>query len=105
MAITWLGHATVLIEMDGVRLLTDPVLRHRIGPLVRVAPEPAPSGTVDCVLLSHLHADHTDLRSLRGVSRSGPIVAPHPGAGLAVRATGWTTWSTCAWARRSRCVI
>jgi L-ascorbate metabolism protein UlaG (beta-lactamase superfamily) len=30
--ITWLGHATVLIEMDGLRILTDPVLRHRIGP-------------------------------------------------------------------------
>ena len=78
-AITWLGHATVLVEMDGVRLLTDPVLRHRIGPLVRVVPEPAAVGTVDGVLLSHLHADHTDLRSLRGVSRSGPIVAPYPG--------------------------
>jgi L-ascorbate metabolism protein UlaG (beta-lactamase superfamily) len=79
LAITWLGHATVLIEMDGVRLLTDPVLRHRIGPLVRIVPEPLSVGTVDGVLLSHLHADHTDLRSLRGVNRVGPIVAPHPG--------------------------
>src|SRR5437764_7702512 len=38
--ITWVGHATVLIEMDGVRLLTDPVLRHRIGPLVRLVRDP-----------------------------------------------------------------
>jgi L-ascorbate metabolism protein UlaG (beta-lactamase superfamily) len=79
LAITWLGHATVLIEMDGVRVLTDPVLRHRIGPLVRIVPEPDALGTVDCVLLSHLHADHTDLRSLRGLDCTGPIVAPHPG--------------------------
>jgi L-ascorbate metabolism protein UlaG (beta-lactamase superfamily) len=79
LAITWLGHATVLIEMDGVRVLTDPVLRHRIGPLVRIVPEPETVGTVDCVLLSHLHADHTDLRSLRDVDSAGPIVAPHPG--------------------------
>ena len=61
------------------RLLTDPVLRHRIGPLVRIVPEPLSVGTVDGVLLSHLHADHADLRSLRGVNRSGPIVAPYPG--------------------------
>ena len=47
LSITWLGHATVLIEMDGVRLLTDPVLRHRIGPLVRVVPDPAPVGPAD----------------------------------------------------------
>ena len=79
LAITWLGHATVLIEMDGVRLLTDPVLRHRIGPLVRIVPEPDGVGAVDGVLISHLHADHADLRSLRGVQSSGPIVAPYPG--------------------------
>ena len=78
LAITWLGHATVLIEMDGVRVLTDPVLRHRIGPLVRIAPEPDALETVDCVLLSHLHADHADVRSLRGLDRSGPLVAPRP---------------------------
>lgn len=79
LAITWLGHATVLIEMDGVRLLTDPVLRHRIGPLVRIVPEPDGVGAVDGVLISHLHADHADLRSLRGVQSAGPIVAPYPG--------------------------
>ncbi|MBV9414322.1 MAG: MBL fold metallo-hydrolase, partial [Solirubrobacterales bacterium] len=56
--ITWFGHASVLIEMDGVRMLTDPVLRHRIGPLVRVVPDPDGVGPVDCVLISHLHADH-----------------------------------------------
>lgn len=77
-AITWLGHATVLIEMDGVRVLTDPVLRHRIGPLVRIVPDPAAVGTVDGVLISHLHADHADLRSLRGVSGEAPVVAPYP---------------------------
>jgi L-ascorbate metabolism protein UlaG (beta-lactamase superfamily) len=79
-AITWLGHATVLIEIGGVRLLTDPVLRSRVGPLVRIAPgiDPQAVGRVDCVLLSHLHADHTDIRSLRALSRSGPVLAPYP---------------------------
>lgn len=79
LAITWLGHATVLIELDGLRVLTDPVLRHRIGPLVRVVPEPEAVSPVDSVLVSHLHADHADLRSLRAVQRRGTLVAPHPG--------------------------
>jgi L-ascorbate metabolism protein UlaG (beta-lactamase superfamily) len=79
LAITWLGHATVLIEVDGVSVLTDPVLRDRIGPLVRVAPsvEPDAVGAVDAVLLSHLHLDHTDIPTLRAVARCGPVVAPY----------------------------
>jgi L-ascorbate metabolism protein UlaG (beta-lactamase superfamily) len=73
LAITWLGHATVLIELDGTRLLTDPVLGRRVGPLVRVAGTTVDAsglGRVDCVLLSHLHADHADLGSLRGLGAS-----------------------------------
>ena len=81
-ALVWLGHATVLIDLDGVRLLTDPVLRDRIGHLRRIAPPIAPSevGVVDCVLLSHLHADHTDIPTLRALERAGPIAAPAPAA-------------------------
>lgn len=80
--LSWLGHSTVLIELDGVRLLTDPVLRSRIGHLVRIAPaiDASQVGVIDCVLLSHLHADHADIRTLRAVERSGPIVA-HASAG------------------------
>jgi len=83
MTITWLGHATVLLELDGVRLITDPVLCDRIGPLVRIAPrvDVEAIGRVDCVLLSHLHADHADLRSLRDLADDAtPILAPR-GAG------------------------
>jgi L-ascorbate metabolism protein UlaG (beta-lactamase superfamily) len=78
LAITWLGHATVLVEIDGVRIITDPVLRRRIGPLVRIAPDAHFAGPVDCVLLSHLHADHADLTTLRSLDRSGPLLAPYP---------------------------
>lgn len=77
LAITWLGHATVLVEMDRIRMITDPVLRDRVGPLVRIAPTVQPVGTVDGVLLSHLHADHTDLPTLRVLDRSGPVIVPH----------------------------
>jgi L-ascorbate metabolism protein UlaG (beta-lactamase superfamily) len=86
--ITWLGHATVLIELDGVRLLTDPVLGRRIGPLVRVSGAPVDStglGPIDSVLLSHLHADHADLGSLRRLH--APVIAPS-GAGDWLRGAG-----------------
>jgi L-ascorbate metabolism protein UlaG (beta-lactamase superfamily) len=84
MEITWLGHASVLIEVDGVRLLTDPALRDRLGPLGQIGPlaRIAPLGgidppeRVDAVLLSHLHADHTDLPTLRAIARSVPVIAP-----------------------------
>ncbi|HTX13214.1 MAG TPA: MBL fold metallo-hydrolase [Solirubrobacteraceae bacterium] len=78
LAITWLGHATVLIELDGHRIITDPVLRNRIGPLIRIGPRPQLLESVDCTLLSHLHADHADLPSLRTLSQSGPVLAPCP---------------------------
>lgn len=81
MKITWLGHATVMLELDGVVILTDPVLRDRVGPLIRIASSSAPPRDPDCVLLSHLHADHADVPSLRRVARSVPLVAPVGSAG------------------------
>lgn len=82
MDVEWLGHATVLIEMDGTRVLTDPLLRKRVGPLVRVVPpaHPDPLRDVDAVLLSHLHGDHAQPASLRLVTRSGPLIAPRGAA-------------------------
>jgi L-ascorbate metabolism protein UlaG (beta-lactamase superfamily) len=81
-AITWLGHATTLIELDSVRLVTDPVLGGRIGPLVRIAAAPPPDALerIDGVLLSHLHADHADLPSLRELGHV-PVLAPRPAGG------------------------
>lgn len=76
LAITWLGHATVLIEMDGVRVLTDPVLRRHLGPLGRVRPISPLRAPVDCALLSDLHRDHTDLPTLRVLARNGPLIVP-----------------------------
>jgi len=76
LAITWLGHATVLLEMDGTRLLTDPLLRRRPGLLSRVAPPTPLRAPVDGVLLSDLHRVHTDLPTLRGLPRTGPLIVP-----------------------------
>jgi L-ascorbate metabolism protein UlaG (beta-lactamase superfamily) len=76
LAVTWLGHSSTLIELDGVRLMTDPILRERIGPLVRIAPRvpPEPVRAIDAALISHLHADHADLSSLRRLGAH--IIAP-----------------------------
>ncbi|HEX8856322.1 MAG TPA: MBL fold metallo-hydrolase, partial [Thermoleophilaceae bacterium] len=90
-SITWPGHATVLIELDGMRILTDPVLRRRIGPLTRIGPPvPADAGErIDLVLLSHLHADHADLPSLRRLAGSAHLVVPR-GSGPWLRTKGLT---------------
>jgi len=87
--LTWLGHATALVELDGVRALTDPVLRDRIGPLVRVAPPPRDEDVagIGVVLLSHLHCDHADLPSLKRLGASTPVIAPR-GAGAWLEAQG-----------------
>jgi L-ascorbate metabolism protein UlaG (beta-lactamase superfamily) len=79
--VTYVGHGTVLAELDGVRLLTDPVLRSRVGPLRRQGAPPAPAlvEDLDAVLISHLHHDHADLPSLRTIDRGVPLLGP-PGA-------------------------
>jgi L-ascorbate metabolism protein UlaG (beta-lactamase superfamily) len=64
-----------------VRVLTDPVLRGRVGPLIRIAAPVDALEPVDAVALSHLHADHADMPTLRRLERSGPLVAPRPAAG------------------------
>ncbi|HEY5815880.1 MAG TPA: MBL fold metallo-hydrolase, partial [Solirubrobacterales bacterium] len=85
--VTWVGHATVLAELDGARLITDPVLRARVGPLRRHGPPPAPGATkgLDAVLISHLHHDHADLPSLRRIDREVPVLAAPGSAGLLER--------------------
>ncbi len=79
--VTYVGHGTVLIDVDDTRLLTDPFLRKRLGPLVRHGATPAPATTdaLDAVLVSHLHRDHADLGSLRRLGRGVPLLVP-PGS-------------------------
>lgn len=79
--LVFVGHATVAVDLDGTRLLTDPFLRTRLGPLRRHGP-PAPRAALedlDAVLISHLHRDHADLPSLRRLG-DVPMLVP-PGAG------------------------
>jgi L-ascorbate metabolism protein UlaG (beta-lactamase superfamily) len=80
--LTYIGHATVLIEMDGLRILTDPLLRNRVS-LLRRFPPPIDSvfyQDIDAVLISHLHIDHLDLPSLQQLDRGTQFFLPD-GAG------------------------
>jgi L-ascorbate metabolism protein UlaG (beta-lactamase superfamily) len=88
--ITFVGHSTVLIELDGVRVLTDPVLRSRVLHLVRRGPaaEPRAIVDVDLILISHMHHDHFDPPSLRGIDRRAELVVPR-GAGRSAEKLGF----------------
>ncbi|HJL17171.1 MAG TPA: MBL fold metallo-hydrolase [Sandaracinaceae bacterium LLY-WYZ-13_1] len=91
--ITWLGHSSVLIDLDGYRLLTDPVFGPRSGPVswagpkrfhpVPIAPESLPP--LDAILVSHDHYDHLDyptVRALAGREETTWITALGVGAHL-----------------------
>jgi L-ascorbate metabolism protein UlaG (beta-lactamase superfamily) len=88
LTIDFVGHSALVIELDGVRLLTDPATRARIGPLQRIVPVPTRRelAGIDAVLLSHLHWDHLDVPSLRDLGRSTRIVVP---AGTWMRGVGF----------------
>jgi L-ascorbate metabolism protein UlaG (beta-lactamase superfamily) len=81
--VTWLGHSTVLIELAGVRLLTDPVLRGRLLHMKRVAPavDPALLSGLGAVLISHMHHDHFDVPSLRLLERGATQLVVPAGSG------------------------
>ncbi len=78
--ITWLGHSTMLIEIDGRRVLTDPVFSERSGPSSYVGPRrfhppPIPLASLpplDAVLISHDHYDHLDDETITALAETVP---------------------------------
>lgn len=81
-SITYLGHATLLIEMDETRLLTDPILRRRVAHLHRKVPLFSVEEEIDAVLISHLHWDHLDMPSLRRLDMDTHLIVPKGSAAL-----------------------
>lgn len=81
-ALTYVGHAAVLADLAGARVLTDPFLTARLGHLRRQVAPPAGSGPLDAVLISHLHRDHLHVPSLRRLDRSAALIVPAGAAGL-----------------------
>jgi L-ascorbate metabolism protein UlaG (beta-lactamase superfamily) len=80
MRVTYIGHATLLIEMGGLTLLTDPNFDPKLG---RVLPRVSAPGIaldalpkIDAVLLTHAHADHLSFDSLDRLPSSAPVYAP-----------------------------
>jgi len=96
----YIGHATVLIDIGRVRVLTDPILRDRLFFLQRHGPNPAPDlleeRPPDLVILSHLHYDHTDLPSLRGLHHATPLIAPRGTGKYLKRNTGLEIYEVTA---------
>jgi L-ascorbate metabolism protein UlaG (beta-lactamase superfamily) len=86
--VRYVGHATVLLDLPGVRVLTDPFLRERLGLLRRHGPVPLPAaiGPIDIVLISHAHPDHFDRRSLRAIVGDPLVIAPRGLGGMIRRA-------------------
>ncbi len=88
-SVTWVGHATALLDLDGHRVLTDPLVTKRVAHLRRRRPDPAPETyDVDTVLLSHVHLDHLHLPSLRRLRPSAHVVTP-AGSGHLLRKAGF----------------
>jgi L-ascorbate metabolism protein UlaG (beta-lactamase superfamily) len=83
--VRFVGHATTLIELGGVRILTDPFLRSRLGPLERHGDIPDPADLeADVVVISHGHPDHLDARSLARLPGRPALVVPR-GLGARLR--------------------
>jgi len=103
--VTFIGHATVLVELNGRFFLTDPVFSPRIPAVKREVPpgigmEELPPLTA--VLISHAHYDHMDLASLERLPADVPIVLPSGTRGLAaplgerrfVELATWKSWES-----------
>jgi len=78
MEVTYIGHATVLININGVRIVTDPLLRNQVLHLRRQKRliDPSVVRNLDAVLISHAHWDHLDLPSLKLLGLSTPLIVP-----------------------------
>ncbi|PXV56120.1 L-ascorbate metabolism protein UlaG, beta-lactamase superfamily [Dyella jiangningensis] len=93
---TWLGHSTVLLEIDGVRVLTDPVWGERASPFSFMGPkrfQPVPVDIaalppLDAVLISHDHYDHLDYPSIRALAKLQVPFITSLGVGVHLEAWG-----------------
>ncbi len=93
-SITWVGHATMLAQLGGLNLITDPVFSERVSPLSFIGPKRhAPPGLtlaqlphIDVVLISHNHYDHLDDTSVR------TLAAQQGGSPLFVVPLGIKAW-------------
>jgi len=83
--LTWLGHSTFLLQVDGVNILTDPIFSNRASPVSFAGPERTTPPAllieelphIDYVLISHNHYDHLDKKSVKSLQAKQPASPPH----------------------------
>jgi L-ascorbate metabolism protein UlaG (beta-lactamase superfamily) len=110
---TWIGHSTVVLRIDGLLVVTDPVFSRRIG--INIGPvtvglkrlvEPAVTlrnlPTPDLILLSHAHMDHFDLPSLRKLANSRTTVVTARNTGDLLRANRYAAIHELGWGETVR---
>lgn len=104
--ITWVNHATLLVQIDGVNILTDPVWSYRVSPVSWAGPRRhrAPGirfedlPPIDIVAVSHNHYDHMDVATLRRlVERNAPIIACGLGNGTFLQREGMSGTKELDW--------
>lgn len=99
-SVTWLGHASCLITIAGISVLTDPI-DGGIGNLMqRALPAPLPFGKlphVDVIIISHNHRDHLDVVTLRSLAHFNPIVLVPAGDKALVSSLGFHRVSELHW--------
>jgi L-ascorbate metabolism protein UlaG (beta-lactamase superfamily) len=97
MRVTWIGHATVLVQTEGLNILTDPIWSDRASPFSFVGPKRARAPGVrfedlpkiDLVLVSHNHYDHLDLPTLKRLwERDRPLIVTSLGNDTILRDEG-----------------
>ena len=96
MLVTWIGHATVLVQTQGLNILTDPIWSERTGPFGRGPKRVAAPGVafddlpkIDLVLVSHNHYDHLDKPTLKRLwARDRPLIVTSLGNDSIIRQIG-----------------
>lgn len=102
-SLTWIGHATFLVQLGGLNIVTDPVWAGRMGFAKRLAPPGMEVGRmppVDVIVISHGHYDHLHIGSLRALARGRklqPLLLVPEGLGSMLRRKGFTRVEEFAW--------
>lgn len=113
LTVSWLGHATTLINFYGTTILTDPVLFDRVGfnvagtvigrkRLVAAALQPDELPKIDLVLLSHAHMDHMDLPSLKALSTEASVMTASRTKDIFANETRFTAVTELKWGEKAR---
>ena len=97
--ITWIGHSTFMIQLNGLNILTDPVWANRLGPDIRLSPPGLPISElppIDMVLISHSHYDHLSYSAIKRLKGNPTYIVPI-GLGNWFKRRGLSKTVECNW--------